>query len=163
VLWVRSYFVWDVIDRRLTWLTDRGVPDDHYFLLERLSSHNGRVLFERYRGLYHAHWRSLNPPHWVISNEHRWYPELKETTFQRWGFALRNVDYEPLDGMQLVIGLPQWFLFLASLPLPLACLSWVRRQRHFRISGRCLKCGYDLRATPDRCPECGTFPTKVKA
>ncbi len=41
--------------------------------------------------------------------------------------------------------------------LGLMARSFVARRRRLR-SGLCRRCAYDLRATPDRCPECGTMP-----
>jgi hypothetical protein len=39
-------------------------------------------------------------------------------------------------------------------------LPWARRRRR-RRRGLCEKCGYDVRASPERCPECGTMRPKV--
>jgi hypothetical protein len=48
---------------------------------------------------------------------------------------------------------PTWLL-AALFGLPLA-MRMIRRWRSIP-PGSCPRCGYDMRATPDRCPECGT-------
>jgi PAS domain S-box-containing protein len=56
------------------------------------------------------------------------------------------------------IRLPNWFLLavLAVLPARWAALRRGRwRRAELAARGRCPSCGYDLRATPERCPECG--------
>lgn len=56
----------------------------------------------------------------------------------------------------LILSLPGalWGLLLSQVHITLA-----RRYLRDR-AGVCPRCGYDLRATPDRCPECGTATEK---
>lgn len=54
-----------------------------------------------------------------------------------------------------VIGFPYWMIVIATAPLPgMRAAHWMRRRRR-ASRGLCLACGYDLRMTPERCPECG--------
>ncbi len=76
--------------------------------------------------------------------------------WKRLGFCHRS---EPaLDGIRHVNCFPFWFLCaLTALPPVLMGTRRIRR-RSRREMCFCPVCNYDLRATPDRCPECGTNP-----
>jgi hypothetical protein len=80
-----------------------------------------------------------------------------ETGFEVWRFVL--VYRYPLRNMTFTrIQFPLWPVIALSLPLPSVWMLRRRRQMRREREGLCLICGYDLRATPDRCPECGSIP-----
>ena len=54
-----------------------------------------------------------------------------------------------------VVGVPYWALMAFCGLLPAARLAGAVRRRRRGSRGRCVRCAYDLRGTPDRCPECG--------
>ena len=56
------------------------------------------------------------------------------------------------NGREVIVGVPHWSLCLLSTVPVMTRPAWRSRRRD---PGLCPRCGYDLRATPNRCPECG--------
>lgn len=73
----------------------------------------------------------------------------------QWQFASRSRPKDGDDHCVIGVGVAYWMLALLLLVPPGLWVRRFRRQRRAARVGKCPKCGYDLRASPERCPECG--------
>ena len=88
---------------------------------------------------------SDEPPHWVWRGR-------RAAILPIWSPQVHPNDYDQL----LWISLPLWIPTLVFGISLYACRPLLHRRRRKRKKlGLCLKCGYDLRSSKDRCPECG--------
>jgi hypothetical protein len=75
-------------------------------------------------------------------------------------FAGNPYPQFPRNIVTRMLVFPHWFATTLLALLPASRFAhWLRTGRR-RTQGHCPSCGYDLRATPDRCPECGTVAPK---
>jgi len=66
----------------------------------------------------------------------------------------------PVDSWS--VGVRLWPVAVTMAVIPsLSIWRRICRKRNSRL-GFCPRCGYDLRATPDRCPECGEIPVQSR-
>jgi hypothetical protein len=83
-------------------------------------------------------------------------------TRDHFGFYFHRFKYtQPFGGGdRMDADVPDWFLLLlCASPSARALVAWLNNRKG-RCANVCVYCGYDLRATPNRCPECGTIPAQ---
>ncbi|HEY2586610.1 MAG TPA: hypothetical protein VGI81_12675 [Tepidisphaeraceae bacterium] len=145
VLWQRSYRGCDV-------LIGQHGPGGHV----TCTSEFGQVVFEvegRQRGQVEPGWSYFQKS---LPRRFRRHQE-DVAGFAAWRGTVRHYVLllpSPLWG----VAVPHWFLFLCTAALPATTgVRWsARRVARARVRrGLCARCGYDLRASAGRCPECG--------
>ena len=105
-------------------------------------------------GRAYAEWMGLHMDHSEPAPEA--FAPRPESGFALLGFGFLRPTTKlapPAVWWRYSVYVPHYAVALAAGILPAAWLRrrWLRSDRR----GLCRACGYDLRATPDRCPECG--------
>jgi hypothetical protein len=152
VLWVRSYWRYE----RISLITDDSATFRSVAVLKgRIECDVEHVDFPKHL------WQHAPPLRYVT--DAAFDTSRLSHTFIGFGWG-RQPTPPPFIGVAAQFSIPDAYLTAIFAALPA-----IRIYRHFRrryrvLPGHCLKCSYDLRGTPERCPECGTaVPIKASA
>lgn len=92
------------------------------------------------------------------------YPASHGWYFLGFGFHRGFIKSGLTNTRYIAWTIPYWFLCVLTAVFPLWWYRRLRKNRHRLRAGLCVNCGYDLRASKERCPECGTvIPEKARA
>jgi hypothetical protein len=167
-LWIRSHWCWDVVsyDNR-----SANNPHSSPFYCS-LTSGLGLLMFDSVKVPSRNSWLEImfsdtsdihhgfdfatfpltnNPrPDWIGN----------DTLWGQLGF---HVSYRKYPGYEMRrASMPQWPLCVAAIIPPAFSFLRALRINRRKFSGLCPHCGYDVRATPERCPECGNTVVKLE-
>jgi len=81
-----------------------------------------------------------------------------DSLWHRLGFERSELEYAP---GRFSYTFPLWPIAMVAAILPFYFLTRFLVRRRRARAGKCHSCGYDLRATPGRCPECGTVTKQI--
>jgi hypothetical protein len=96
-----------------------------------------------------VYWPEITYEHFLPSEERFVSRASKAYWFSFAANSNQNFKFYVLFG-------PIWPIAILAAILPALWLARARRSRKRVVAGLCSNCGYDLRASPERCPECGT-------
>jgi hypothetical protein len=165
ILWIRGHFRQD----QFYYPTDRRAGNRWIARCWSVCGGPGIVEFELVQ-LNSDHWswpddgdlNGLRNHHVLVRSE----PDLLEpihghSHWRTLGFAWNR--FHSAQGSRIqdnwTIDVPYWFVLLLPLIAPAVRARLHLKDRRRASAGRCHACGYDLRATPERCPECGMIPS----